>query len=125
MNITRPISSDRVVGKRGFTLVELLVVITIISILISVLVPAAWSALKSARQSAAAESARGIGQLMTQYSLDRGQYPDGPTSTDAFKLLLSTGLSDFGEYLLPAQWRGNQVRRNLAGDQPDLNQCVV
>ena len=60
---------------------ELLIVIAIISILLSVLVPAAWNGLKSARQSAAVQSSHGIGQLMTQYGLDKGNYPDGATST--------------------------------------------
>jgi prepilin-type N-terminal cleavage/methylation domain-containing protein len=87
----RSIASGRVASQRGFTLVELLVVLAIISILVSVLVPAAWSALKSARQSAATQSSHGIGQLMTQYALDQGQYPDGTTSTDAFKQLLAKG----------------------------------
>src|SRR5580658_382346 len=79
----------RVVRQRGFTLVELLVVLSIIAVLLSVLVPAAWSAMKAGRQSAAMQSSHSIGQLMTQYSLDQGQYPDGNTSTDAFKLLLA------------------------------------
>src|ERR1700761_9416945 len=77
--------------SRGFTLVELLVVLAIISILVSVLLPSLWSSLKTARQSAAAQSSRGIGQLMTQYALDVGQYPDGTTSTDAFRLLITQG----------------------------------
>jgi prepilin-type N-terminal cleavage/methylation domain-containing protein len=117
MLISRSISSDRVVGKRGFTLVELLVVIAIISILVSVLVPAAWSALKSARQSAATQSSHGIGQMMTQFGLDNGQYPDGNTSTDAFKLLITKGyLSSADIFYLP---NGGQTK--FVGISPGTN----
>lgn len=85
----RSVMSGRAASSRGFTLVELLVVLAIISILLSVLVPAAWNALKTARQSAAAQSSHGIAQLMLQYAMDQGQYPDATTSTDVCKLLLS------------------------------------
>src|ERR1700744_4983564 len=87
----RSVLSFRAGRKCGFTLVELLVVIAIISVLLSVLVPAAWKALETARQNAATQSSHGIGQLMTQYGLDRGHYPDATTSTDTFKLLISGG----------------------------------
>jgi prepilin-type N-terminal cleavage/methylation domain-containing protein len=117
MFTSRSVPSVRVVGKRGFTLVELLVVIAIISILISVLVPSAWSALKTARQSAATQSSRGIGQLMTQYALDRGQYPDAATSTDAFRLLLANGyLTSADIFYLP---NGQQTK--FKGTSPATN----
>lgn len=108
MIISRSISLRRVIVTRGFTLVELLVVLAIISILVSVLIPAAWSAMKSARQSAATQSSHGIGQLMTQYALDQGQYPDGVTSTDAFKMLLEKKyLTSADIFYLP---NGEQVK---------------
>ena len=43
---------------RGFTLVELLIVITIIAILISLLLPAVQAARESARQNAVPESSQ-------------------------------------------------------------------
>ncbi len=113
----RSVALGRVASQRGFTLVELLVVLAIISILLSVLIPATWSALKSARQSAATQSSHGIGELMTQYALDNGQYPDGATSTDAFKLLLSKGyLTSADVFYLP---NGQQTK--FKGVSPATN----
>ncbi|HUB66110.1 MAG TPA: type II secretion system protein [Candidatus Methylacidiphilales bacterium] len=79
----------RVARQRGFTLVELLVVLSIIAILVAVLAPAAMHALKMGRENAAMQNSHNIGELMMQYGVDQGQYPDGNTSTDAFKLLLA------------------------------------
>ncbi len=116
--INRRVSfSGRVASHRGFTLVELLVVIAIISILISVLVPSAWSALKTAKQSAATQSSHSIGQMMTQYALDQGQYPDGNTSTAAFMQLLSKGyLTSANIFYLPG---GQQTK--FTGLSPATN----
>ena len=100
----RSVALGRVASQRGFTLVELLVVLAIISILLSVLIPATWSALKSARQSAATQSSHGIGELMTQYALDNGQYPDGASSTEVMQKLIDGGyITDLAVLYIPME----------------------
>jgi len=113
----RSSTSARAGSQRGFTLVELLVVLAIISILISILIPAVWVGLKTARQSAATQTSHGIGELMTQYALSEGQFPDGTTSTDAFKELLSKGyLTSANIFYLP---NGGQTK--FSGTSPATN----
>ena len=69
------------VSKRGFTLVELLVVISIIALLIAILLPALGSARESARQTQCVVNVRSLAQAYYAYSTDRNYaghpYPVG------------------------------------------------
>lgn len=58
---------------------------------------------------------------MTQYGLDKGTYPDGNTSTDAFKLLITSGyLSSADVFYLP---NGQQTK--FTGTSPGTNLTSV
>ncbi len=62
--------------NRGFTLIEMLVVISIIALLISLLLPALASARQSAQQIVCASNMRELGQALQEYLVtDQGFFP--------------------------------------------------
>jgi len=69
-------------GRRAFTLVELLVVITIIGMLMSLLLPAVNAARENARRVICTNSVRSLGQAINAYaSANSGNYPGYVMST--------------------------------------------
>src|SRR5215470_5423371 len=64
------------VDQRGFTLLEILVVIAILGLLIGLVAPAALRQLGFARVSVAKQSIERIGTVLDLYKLDVGTYPD-------------------------------------------------
>jgi prepilin-type N-terminal cleavage/methylation domain-containing protein len=107
---------------RGFTLVELLVVIGIIALLISILIPALNSARERANRVKCLSNLRQMGQAEQIYALDnKGQYPrvayvgggavyyfTGFYESDPFRGGLSRFLAPFS-----GVWRGKGDRSNI------------
>ncbi|MCB8881485.1 type II secretion system major pseudopilin GspG [Acidisoma cellulosilytica] len=72
-------------GEAGFTLLEILVVITIIGLLIALVAPAALRQLSGAKNSIAKQSIERIGTVLDLYHLDVGSYP---TTQEGLEALL-------------------------------------
>ncbi len=70
-----PDRSRRECGDAGFTILEILVVITIIGMLIGVVAPAALRQLGGARVSVAKQSIERLSTVLDLYNLDMGSYP--------------------------------------------------
>jgi prepilin-type N-terminal cleavage/methylation domain-containing protein len=68
-------NGHRARGTRGFTLVELLVVITIIGILIGLLLPAVQAAREAARRASCGNNEHQLTVGMTNYELSRKSFP--------------------------------------------------
>ena len=62
-------------GRRGFTIIELLIVIVIISILMALLFPAFQRAREGSYQTSCATNLKNIGLAVAQYKQDERQYP--------------------------------------------------
>lgn len=62
-------------GRRGFTLVEILIVMTIIAIIASLAVPSVFKQVKRSKEAALLENLFTLRDVIDQYYADRGQYP--------------------------------------------------
>ncbi len=62
-------------GRRGFTLVELLVVIVILAILMALLLPAINGAMRTARSAAVSSEINQLAQALAQFNTQYGGYP--------------------------------------------------
>lgn len=71
----KPLFRARPKAGAGFTLVELLLVISIIGILATILIPTYFSAREGARVARAKLELRSIAEALQRYQIDNGSYP--------------------------------------------------
>ncbi len=72
---TTPGDGRRRRGRDGFTLIELVVVVTLISILAAIALPNFKVAITQAREATLKEDLYRLRDLIDQYYVDKGQYP--------------------------------------------------
>lgn len=99
--------------QKGFTLIEMLVVIAIIALLASMIVPAVSSALTRAQQTACMSNMRQIGQALMIYALENNENlpPTRHTAAagESWITLLSPYLGDMDRIrICPADPRGRE-----------------
>lgn len=70
-------------GERGFTLMELLVVLAILGLLMSLVGPRVLSALGGAKTKTAGIQVRDLEQSLEMYKLDVGRYPSNEEGLEA------------------------------------------
>jgi general secretion pathway protein G len=70
-----PAATDRRRADRGFTLLELLVVLAILGLLIGLVAPAMLHQLGSAKEKIAFQSIERLASILDMYKLDVGSYP--------------------------------------------------
>jgi len=75
-------------NKKGFTLIEMLVVIAIIAILASILTPALGRARERAKRAKCMSNLKQIGYLISIYEMDKETYPEG-SGTNNFTALVN------------------------------------
>jgi general secretion pathway protein G len=109
--------------ERGFTLLELLVVLAILGLLIGLVAPAALRQLGSAKEKIAHQSIERIAAVLDIYKLDIGSYP---TSDQGLQALISRpqGVSNWsGPYVkgskLPQDPWGHPFLYRSPSQRPD------
>lgn len=91
--------------RRGFTLVELLVVMVIIGLLAALVGPRIFPKIGKGKQAAARAQIELLGQALDQFRLDTGRYPT--TQEGLTALMMNPGING---------WEGPYLRKALPKD---------
>lgn len=104
MNVrTRP----RTTRRKGFTLIELMVVVLILAVLAALVVPKITGAAGQAKVGAAHTDLAGISSLLDQFQLDCGRYP---TSDEGLDALTNPPTA------LEGKWKGPYPKKPITND---------
>lgn len=99
-------------GRRGFTLIELIVVIAIIATLAAVVAPAIFQNVGDAKTASAKSQIEMLSLALNSYRLDNDQYPSTEQGLAALQTMPTIGT-------LPKNWRGPYLSRVLGNDPWD------
>jgi general secretion pathway protein G len=102
-------------NKKGFTLVELLVVMVIIGLIAALVGPRLFPKLGKGKQSAAKAQIELLGQALDQFRLDTGRYPT--TQEGLIALMVNPNID---------KWEGPYLKKDLPNDpwgKPYIYQC--
>lgn len=95
--------SDRDCGCRGFTLIEVLVVIVVIALLATLVAPNVLRHLGTAKDATARSQIQMLGAALDAYRLDNGRYP---TTEQGLEALSRAPVAE----PRPRNWRGPYLR---------------
>jgi len=95
-------------GERGFTLLELLVVITILGLLLYLVVPNVINRLSVAKQQIAKQGIQRLTTILDLYKLDVGTYPSTEQGIQAL-LTQPSGVTN---------WHGPYIQQNKMPEDP-------
>lgn len=93
----------------GFTLIEILVVVTVIAVLAALVAPNVFQHLGTAQDAAARSQIEMLGAALDAYRLDNGRYP---TSAQGLQALQGEPAAE----PRPRNWRGPYLRREVPLD---------
>ena len=93
-------------SEKGFTLVELLVVVGIIAILAATIIPRFTGRTKDARLTSTKNSIHNISTALDTYESDNGEFPSSEQGLDAL-VVKPTGDPE------PTQWKGPYLKRDI------------
>ena len=95
--------------RRGFTLIEILVVIAVIAMLAALVAPNVFSHVGTAKDATARSQIELLGAALDAYRLDNGRYPSTDQGLEALQVQPSTDP-------LPSNWRGPYLRKAVPLD---------
>jgi len=96
-------------GRHGFTLIEILVVITVIAILAALVTPMVFSHVGDAKLVAARAQIEVFGLSLDAYRLDNDYYPSAAQGLEAL-------VTEPQTEPVPRRWRGPYLRRGVPVD---------
>lgn len=102
----------RIANRKGFTLIEILVVVAVLAVLAALVAPNVFQHLGTAQDAAARSQIEMLGAALDAYRLDNGRYPSTDQGIDALRNAPSIDPA-------PRNWRGPYLRREIPFDPWD------